>query len=207
MRGRWALVPVLLVLVLAGALLAGCEERAQDAPPAGAPAATLVATAGYGAQELLSTRVAPGQSVMRALRGATDVRTAYAGGFVDAMLGEAGDPDGPADWFFFVDGISSPVGAKDVELSDGDAVWWDYRRWGGLMSTPAVVGAWPAPLVAAAHAGRRVAADPPLAAALQAAGATLTSGTSPWRARVGASDALAARDPAWRRALADPDGA
>lgn len=207
MRGRWALVPVLLVLVLAGALLSGCEERAQDAPPAGAPAATLVATAGYGAQELLSTRVEPGQSVMRALRGATEVRTAYAGGFVDGMLGRDSDPDGPADWFYFVDGISASVGAKDVRLADGEAVWWDYRDWGALVSTPAVVGAWPAPLVSAAHADRRVAADPPLAAALRAAGATLTSGVSPWRARVGASDALAARDPAWRRALADPDGA
>lgn len=206
MRGRWAIVPVLLVLVVAGALLAGCEERAQDAPAAGAPAATLVATADYGARELLSTRVEPGQSVMRALRGATDVETRYAGGFVQGMLGHASDPDGPSDWFFFVDGVASAVGAKDVTLSDGDAVWWDYRDWGALMSTPAVVGSWPAPLVSPGEE-RPVAADAPLAAALAADGADITAGPSAWRARVGASDALAARDPAWRRALADPDAA
>ncbi len=208
MRRRWGVLPVLVVLALAAALLAGCEERAQEAPAAGAPAATLVATADYGARELLSTRVASGQSVMRALRGATEVETRYAGGFVQGMLGRTGDPDGPSDWFFFVNGVASGVGAKDVRLSEGDAVWWDYRDWGFLMSTPAVVGAWPAPLVTAGGRGDRpVAADPPLAGALAADGAEITSGPSPWRARVGASGALAARDPAWRRALADPDAA
>ena len=207
MRRRWAVLPVVAVLALLLALVAGCEERAQDAPVAGAPAATLVATAGYGADDLLSTRVNPGQSVMRALRGTTEVTTAYAGGFVDGMLGRTSDADGPSDWFFFVNGMASPVGAKDVTLADGDAIWWDYRDWGHLVQTPAVVGAWPAPLVLPGGRGHRVAADPPLAAALVGAGATLTTGDSPWRARVGSSAALAARDPAWRRALADPDGA
>jgi Domain of unknown function (DUF4430) len=206
-RRRWALSPVLMVLALAAGLLAGCEERSEDAPAAGAPAATLVATTQHGARELLATRVAPGRSVMRALRGATDVRTAYAGGFVEGMLGLTSDPDGPADWFFSVNGIGSSVGAKDVRLSAGDAVWWDYRDWGGLVTTPAVVGAWPAPLVVPSDARRPVIAAAPLAGALTAAGATLTGGASPWRARVGASDALEARDPAWRRALADPDAA
>ena len=178
------------------ALLAGCEQRAQDAPAAGAPAVTLVATADYGARELLSTRVEPGQSVMRGLRGATEVETRYAGGFVQEMLGHASDLDDRSDWFFFVNGITSPVGAKDVRLSDGDAVWWDYRGWGDLMSTPTVIGSWPAPLVA--EGGRKerpVAADAPLAAALAAEGADITTGPSAWRVRVGASDALAARDP------------
>ena len=198
---------VLALLAAALALVAGCEQRSQDAPAADAPAATLTATAGYGATELLSTRVAPDQSVMRALRGATDVRTAYAGGFVDGMLDHDSDPGGPSDWFFFVDGLSSGVGAKDVTVADGADVWWDYRDWGSLVSTPAVVGAWPAPLAPGHGRARTVAADPPLAAPLAAAGATVTRGDSPWRARVGASDALAARDPAWRRALDDPDGA
>lgn len=206
MRGRGALLAVLALLAAALVPAAGCEERAQDAPAAGAPAAALTATADYGAAGLLSTRVAPGQSVMRALRGATDVRTAYAGGFVDGMLGRDSDPAGPSDWFFFVDGISSGVGAKDVTVADGADIWWDYRDWGTLVSTPAVVGAWPAPLAPADGPARTVAADPPLAAPLAAAGATITRGDSPWRARVGASDALAARDPAWRRALGDPDG-
>ena len=84
---------VLLAVVLAAA---GCEHRARPAPAASAPGADLVATADYGAHELLSTRVAPGTSVMRALRGATDVRTTYSGGFVQSMLGRSSDPVRPA---------------------------------------------------------------------------------------------------------------
>jgi hypothetical protein len=142
---------------------------------------------------------------MRALRGATDVRTAYSGGFVRGMLGLATDPSGPRDWFYFVNGIGMSVGARDVPVRDGDAIWWDYRDWGALVLTPAVVGQWPAPLVR--PDGPAVAADPPLRAALAADGARITGAEAPWRARVGASDALARRDPAWRRALADPDAA
>jgi hypothetical protein len=69
------------------------------------------------------------------------------------------------------------------------------------------VGQWPAPLALPGGRGPAVAADPPLRAALEAAGARLSDGPSPWRALVGASDDLARRDPAWRRALADPEGA
>ena len=199
-----AALAVALALVLAAT---GCERRSQDAPASSAPGAALVASAGYGARELLDTRVAPGQSVMRALRGATTVRTAFGGGFVQEMLGYASDPDGPRDWFFFVDGIGSSVGAKDVRLRDGDAVWWDHRDWGALVQTPAVVGQWPAPLAHPGADGPRVVADPPLRRALAAAGARIVAGDSPWRARVGASADLARRDPAWRRALADPDAA
>jgi hypothetical protein len=200
-----------VLAVVAAALLAllaiGCEHRSQEAPAASEAGASLVVTAGYGERELLSTRVAPGQSVMRGLRGATDVQTAFAGGFVSEMLGVASEPSGPADWFFYVDGIGSSVGAKDVAIGDGDAVWWDHRDWGDLPEAPAVVGSWPAPLVRPGGGGPEVAADAPLRDALAEAGARLTDGESPWRARVGASDELARRDPAWRRALEDPDRA
>ena len=196
-----------MVLVVVLALAYGCEHRSEAAPVGDAPAATLTATAGYGATELLSTRVAPDQSVMRALRGATEVTTGYAGGFVNGMLGHQSDRGGRSDWFFFVNGVAAPAGPKDVRVRDGDAIWWDYRAWPLLISTPALVGAWPAPLVLPGGRSPEVAADPPLAAALAADGGRLTEGQSPWRARVGASDALAARDPAWRRALADPDAA
>ena len=195
-----------LAAALAVVLATGCEHRAQPPPAASAPAATMVATADYGARELLRTRVEPGRSVMRTLRGATPVTTAYAGGFVTGMLGLASDPSGPRDWFFFVDGIGSSVGARDVTVRTGQVIWWDHRNWRALVQTPAVVGQWPAPLV---HPGaiRMVAADPPLRAALASAGAGITAADSPWRARVGTSEDLARRDPAWRRALADPDAA
>lgn len=210
MRGRpRAPVPLLAVLcvLVALAVATGCERRAQGSPDAASPAATLVASADYGGRELLATRVFPGQSVMRALRSATPVRTAHAGGFVTEMLGLSSDASAARDWFFFVDGIGSSVGAKDVRVRAGQTIWWDHRNWGGLPMSPAVVGAWPAPLVVAGTGPRPVQADPPLRAALASAGADLTDSPSPWRARVGSSSELAGRDAAWRRALADPDAA
>ncbi len=207
MRRRPGRALALIAALLAAALAAGCEHRSQDAPAADEAAATITATAGYGAETLLDVRVEPGQSVMRALRGATEVETAYGGGFVAGMLGLRSDAGASRDWFFFVDGISASVSAEEVDLADGGAVWWDYRDWGGLMDTPAVVGMWPAPFAVPGGDAEEVAADPPLAAALEDAGAELTQGDSAWRVRVGESEALARRDPAWRRALDDPDRA
>lgn len=201
-------LPVALTALLAVlGLLVGCEERRQAAPAADAPAATLVATADYGARELLSTRVEPGQSVMRATRGATEVRTAYAGAFVSSMLGLRSDRSGTRDWFFYVNGLVSSVGAKDVELHDGDGLWWDHRDWGDLQEAPAVVGAWPLPWALPDGRGPEVSADPPLDAPLRDAGARLVRGDPPFRVRVGPSDDIARRDPVWRDALADPDRA
>jgi hypothetical protein len=197
----------LLAVVAVVAVLAGCERRQQDAPVAGAPAATLLATADYGARELLSARVDPGQSAMRATRGATDVETAYAGAFISSMLGLGSDRSGTRDWFFYRNGLVSAVGAKDVRVEDGDTVWWDHRFWGDLQEAPAVVGSWPAPWALPDGRGPEVAADPPLDAALREAGGRLVDGDAPFRVRVGASDAIARRDPVWRDALADPDRA
>ena len=209
MRGRpGRALALIAALAAAAALAVGGERRAQDEPAAGEAAATIVATADYGAVPLLDVRAAPGQSVMRALRGATQVDTDYGGGFVSGMLGRESDLDATRDWFFFVDGVSASVSAEQVELDEGEAVWWDYRDWGALMDTPAVVGQWPAPFARPGGGpSETVLAEPPLAGALEEQGAELTSGSSPWRVRVGASEALARRDPAWRRALADPDRA
>jgi hypothetical protein len=199
---------LIAALAAAAALAAGCERRAQDQPAAGEDAGTIVATADYGAVPLLDVRAAPGQSIMRALRGATDVETAYGGGFVAGMLGRESDLEGTRDWFFFVDGVSASVSAEQLELSDGEAVWWDYRDWGGLMDTPAVVGQWPAPFAQAdGGPAEPVLAEAPLSSTLNEEGAELTAMSSPWRVRIGASEALARRDPAWRRALDDPDRA
>jgi hypothetical protein len=208
-RGRAGrALAVIAAIAAAAAMAIGCEHRAQDEPAAGEAAGTIVATADYGAVPLLDVRAAPGQSVMRALRGATDVDTAYGGGFVSGMLGRKSDLEGTRDWFFFVDGVSASVSAEQVELSAGDAVWWDYRDWGALMDTPAVVGQWPAPFARPGGGpSEAVLAEPPLSRALEEQGAELTTGASPWRVRVGASEALARRDPAWRRALDDPDRA
>ncbi|MEQ8834765.1 MAG: DUF4430 domain-containing protein [Miltoncostaeaceae bacterium] len=196
---RRALAAALIVIL---ALLAGCERRAQEEPAPAAPSAALRITDGHGATTLLDTRIAPGQSMMRGLRGAAQVRTEYGGGFVAEMFGRVSDAGAQRDWFVFVNGILSPVGARQVRLADGDAVWWDFREWGALSDAWAVVGDWPAPFTRPAP---RVHADPPLAESLAAAGAEVVDDPgAPWRVRVGASEDLAGSDPAWARAVADP---
>jgi hypothetical protein len=86
-------------------------------------------------------------TVMRALEGVADVETRYGGGFVHSIDGvseEQHDGD-PYDWFFYVDGVESQIGAADYALEGEERVWWDYHDWGATNHIPAVVGSWPAP--------------------------------------------------------------
>jgi Domain of unknown function (DUF4430) len=86
---------------------------------------------------------------MRILDRSAEIETRYGGGFVQSIDGLAGGSEGGrrSDWFFFVNGIESPIGAADFDLSDGDRVWWDHRDWTSAMRVPAVVGSWPEPFV------------------------------------------------------------
>jgi hypothetical protein len=86
-------------------------------------------------------------TVMRFLQKTHDVETSYGGGFVDSIDGVRGDKGGQRDWFYFVNGIEASKGAADFELSPGDRVQWDYRSWRGAMRVPAIVGAFPEPMV------------------------------------------------------------
>ena len=62
-----------------------------------------------------------------------------------------------SDWFFYVNGIESPIGSAQFDLSGGDRIWWDYRDWTAAMRVPAVVGSWPEPFV---HGSRASATRP-----------------------------------------------
>ncbi len=109
----------------------------------------VTVTREYGAVSVLDTSVAAKESdtVMRVLEGEADVETRYGGGFVHSIDGVAeGQRDGdPYDWFFYVDGVESQIGAAEYDLEGGERVWWDYRDWGTTNHIPAVVGSWPAP--------------------------------------------------------------
>jgi hypothetical protein len=95
------------------------------------------------------------ETVMRMLDREAEITTRYGGGFVQSINGLAGAADGARtrDWFFFVNGVESSVGAAEVPVRAGDRIWWDYRDWSEAMRAPAVVGSWPEPFAQAA-AGR-----------------------------------------------------
>lgn len=196
---RWRPRAISAVAVLVVALAVGCQIGPDDEPAApGADAAQLLVTADHGREELLRTSVSPGRSVLRTLQSETDVATAFGGGFVNEMFERRSDGAGARDWFYFVDGLLSAVGARQHTVSTGQSIWWDFRTWSAVRDPWAVVGAWPAPF-----AGREVSADPPLRSALTLAGATAVD-ESAWRVRVGAEEDLERREPSWRRAADRP---
>jgi len=101
-------------------------------------------------------RVRESDTVMRLLQSEVRVETAYGGGFVQSVDGlESRGSGGRDDWFYFVNGLEGNVGAAERRLYPGDVVQWDYRRWSGAMSVPAIVGAFPEPLVSGTG-GRRL---------------------------------------------------
>jgi len=134
-------------LLLAALAAAGCGLGAG----AGIGEVQLTVTREFGAEQVLDRSLGAKESdtVMRLLEGEADVETRYGGGYVHAIDGVAEEQrDGdPYDWFFYVDGEESQIGAAEVELQGGERVWWDYRDWSATNHVQAVVGSWPAPFV------------------------------------------------------------
>ena len=113
--------------------------------------ATLTVTRDYGAERMVEATVSdPSESetVIRFLDREADITTRYGGNFVQSIEGLAGEyRDGRSlDWFFYVDGLWSPVGAGEREVSAGQRIWWDYHDWTDAERVPVVVGSWPEPL-------------------------------------------------------------
>jgi uncharacterized protein DUF4430 len=136
---------VATALLLAALAAAGCGLGAG----AGVGGVELTVTREFGATPALEREVEANESdtVMRVLEGNADISTRYGGGYVQSIEGveEVQRGGHPYDWFFFVDGIESPIGAADYALHGHERIWWDYRDWSATNHVPAVVGSWPAP--------------------------------------------------------------
>jgi hypothetical protein len=146
MTGRRGMA-VAIALLLAALAAAGCGLG----PGADVGSVQLTVTREFGAVPVLERSVGAKESdtVMRLLEGEADITTRYGGGYVRSINGVAEAEHGgdPYDWFFYVDGVESPVGAADVDVHGGERIWWDYRNWAATNHVPAVVGSWPAPFV------------------------------------------------------------
>jgi Domain of unknown function (DUF4430) len=139
--------PAVAVALLAAALAtAGCGIG----PGAGVGEVSLTVTRDYGARRLVGPEretASESDTAMRLLDRNAEISTRYGGRFVQAIDGTAEATRGGDrfDWFFYVNGVESPVGAADYALHGGDSVWWDYRNWSAAETVPAVVGSWPQP--------------------------------------------------------------
>ncbi|MBA2504997.1 MAG: DUF4430 domain-containing protein [Thermoleophilaceae bacterium] len=130
-------------------LLAGCGVGPGEEKDAGAQ---LRVTRDFG-QELLAEAAADpireGETVMRLLRSREKrVDTSYGGKFVKSIDGLGSTSSGGRkDWFYFVNGMEAGTGAAEREVEPNDVIQWDYREWEGAMRVPAIVGAFPEPMV------------------------------------------------------------
>jgi hypothetical protein len=133
--------------VLIAVAVAGCgvgEGESEEGT------ATLRVTRDHGSELMVEATTAdPSESetVARFLDREADIETSYAGNFVEEINGVAGEVvDGRRlDWYFYVNGIWSPVGAAEAKVRAGDRIWWDYRDWTSAYRVPAVVGSYPEP--------------------------------------------------------------
>lgn len=137
-----------VAIALAGAALAaaGCGIG----PGADVGEVSLTVTRDYGSRQVrpsTTDKATESDTVMRLLERNAEISTRYGGGFVQSIdhLSETVGGGRSYDWFFYVNGVESPVGAADFPLHGGEAIWWDYRDWEAASRVPAVVGSWPQP--------------------------------------------------------------
>jgi hypothetical protein len=142
-RRRLAVAAALVCAVAA----AGCGI---GEGPASEGTAYLTVTRDYGAERLVEASIEDppeSETVLRVLDSEAEITTRYGGAFVQSIDGVESEESGTRslDWFFYVNGIESSLGAGEVQVHGGDRVWWDYREWTAAMRVPAVVGSWPEP--------------------------------------------------------------
>jgi len=148
-----AALAALALLLAAG--LAGCGLGAG----AGGTEARMLVTRDFGTRTVgarIAQDLPSSETAMRLLERNFRVETRYGGGFVQAIDGLAGGHAGgrPIDWFIYVNGMESEVGAADVKLHTGDRIWWDRHDWGATPHIPAVVGSFPEPFAHGADGKR-----------------------------------------------------
>ena len=141
----------LVVAVLATAALAGCGNGG------GHGTATIWVTRDRGAHLLVERTVPAGLTAMQGLDRVAQIKTRYAGRFVQAIDGIEGSLGARRDWFYFINGYEGDRSAAEYRLHDGDVEWWDYRSWKAKMEQPVVVGAFPEPFLHGYNGKRRAA--------------------------------------------------
>jgi Domain of unknown function (DUF4430) len=147
-----------LAALLAAVLGTGCGFGPGDSSEG---EATLTVTRDYGAEELIDATLddpPESETVMRMLDSEAQIETRYGGGFVQSIEGISSTAESgrSSDWFFYMNGTESSIGAAEAEVRGGDRIWWDHRDWTEAMRVPAVVGSWPEPFFQASAGSDRL---------------------------------------------------
>ena len=137
--------------------LNGCAGAQLPATASGASSdageARIIVTRNFGRDLMVDELIKLGDdtSAMEALGQVAEIETSYGGGFVDAISGvssrDGGSDSARADWFVYLNGIQSDVGALDYTLYPGDVEHWDFRDWRFHHFVPAIIGDFPEPFL------------------------------------------------------------
>ena len=129
------------------------QPRSPVAAASAEPSVRVIATRNFGTDLMFDkvVELSPETSAMEALKEVSDVETSYGAGFVNAINGVrsgfTGDRKAKADWFIYINGIQSNIGALDYKLQPGDIEQWDFHDWGFRQFIPASIGAFPEPFL------------------------------------------------------------
>jgi hypothetical protein len=154
---------VLLIMIAAVVLIgaAGAAIGLRTGSGKTTSEVSLTVTRDFGAKTVDNpqTGLSPSRdaTVMRLLDADYEVKTRYGGGFVQSIDGVSGGREDArrVDWFYYVNGVESPVGAAERRVAPGDRIWWDRHQWEAAQRIPAVVGSFPEPFLAGAE-GKRI---------------------------------------------------
>ncbi len=148
----------LLVVGLAASLVVLAVGCGPGPARAGSGEVELRVTSGFGQRVIYATvreRVSPGETALSLLQSQRRVETGPGDRSVRSIDGiEADDRLGRRSWSYFVNGLEGDPGAADRRLSPGAAVQWDYRRRDSAPSVPAIVGAYPEPMLSGSEGKR-----------------------------------------------------
>ena len=160
MRHNRSLIVVVISIAIVSLLVFGLGGCAGAQHPATASVAAIgngeariIVTRNFGRDLMIDELIKLGNetSAMEVLKQVAEIETSYGDGFVDAVNGvssrDGGSDSARSDWFIYLNGIQTDVGALDYTLYPGDVEHWDFRDWRFHHFVPAIIGAFPEPFL------------------------------------------------------------
>lgn len=98
----------------------------------------------YGSQTVKSINVNKNyKSLMDLMKGNEKIETAYNDTFISKIEGVGGDAD--SAWMFYLNGVSSLIGANDLKPKNSDDIVFDYHSWKTGFNFNSIVASYPKP--------------------------------------------------------------
>jgi|YNPNPStandDraft_1061719.scaffolds.fasta_scaffold01720_8 hypothetical protein len=142
------LILIIILLVVNGRIN---TENLKDPGCVKALNCTVVITIDYG-EELVLTQQIQSNDSLSAFDALCRVATVGSnGGFVNSINNVTSTysifNEESKDWFYYINGVLSPVGSQAYMVHDGDVIHWDYHTWVDYKSSTVIIGDYPEPFL------------------------------------------------------------